>query len=191
MAAIRTFIAVELSEVVRSQIADAVELLRQSLPGIRWVAPRSLHLTFKFLGDVEADKIQRVLGHARNTAERFAPFSLSFSGFGVFPDLRRPRVIWVGLETGREELIAVQKAVEDALASDGFPRDDKAFKPHLTVGRVRTKKPILDLGKTLNTTAVRSDPQQVDHIAVYKSDLTPEGPIYTVLGRYELLGTSS
>ena len=188
MSAIRTFIAIELSEVIRAQISDVTGCLQESLSGIRWVAAKNLHLTFKFLGDVEVEKLENICSIVQDTAKDFAPFALSFSGLGAFPNLRRPRVIWVGVEMGAEELVGVHKAIETALVQAGFPKDDKAFRPHLTVGRVKSKKRISGLGEILSETEVGSDAMTVDHIAVIKSDLTPDGPIYTPMGRYELSG---
>ena len=188
MSAIRTFIAVELSEVVRAQLSDVTERLQQGLSGIRWVAAKNLHLTFKFLGDVETEKLERVLSTVQDTAKGFAPFTLSFSGLGAFPNMRRPRVVWVGVETGTEELAGIHKAIETALLQIGFPKDDETFRPHLTVGRVKSKKRIRGVEEILSQTAAQLDAMTVDHIAVIKSDLTPDGPIYTAMGRYDLSG---
>lgn len=185
---IRTFIAVELSEAVRAQIDAPTQPLKQRLSGIRWVATENLHLTFKFLGNVDAEKVGDVLSRTSEAAKGVAPFPLSFSGLGAFPNLKRPRVLWVGVEAGREALIALHTAIETALSQAGFPRDDRAFKPHLTVGRAKSRYGIKGAEEILKATQIRSEPQQVDHITVFRSTLTPQGPIYTALGRYELVG---
>jgi len=188
MSAIRTFIAAELSDEVRSQICGAIVRLRECLEGVRWVATENLHLTFKFLGNVEPDHLERVLCEVEGVARGSAPFVLSFSGLGVFPNVRRPRVIWVGVDDGSDDLIAIQKAVETALVRRGFPKDDKPFRPHLTVGRVRSKRPTPDLAALLSDIEVRPSPQMITHVSVFRSDLTPNGPIYKALARYELSG---
>lgn len=186
MGTVRTFVAVEVPEEVRSQIHQAMEPLRQALPGVRWVAGQNLHLTVKFLGNLERERLDRVLSVTSQKAEAFGPFALSFSGLGAFPNERHPRVVWVGVAEGSGPLTALQGAIEAALVEAGFPKEDQPFRPHLTVGRARSKQPIRGAEEALRRVGVRSDARMVDCITVFGSDLTPQGPVYTALGRYRL-----
>jgi RNA 2',3'-cyclic 3'-phosphodiesterase len=132
---IRAFIAVKLdSETVR-QISAAVTDLKPRIRGMRWVPPTNFHFTLKFLGDIEESKIAPIAQALELELHPFPRFSINAKGLGVFPDLRRPRILWVGLEGNG--LSALASKVESALESLGFAREKRAFQPHLTIGRWR------------------------------------------------------
>jgi 2'-5' RNA ligase len=195
---IRTFVAVVLSEDVKATLTAAQEELRahmgRAANAIRWVRPEGIHLTLQFLGDViEAaiPDIEKAL-QAASTGSR--PISLELSGLGVFPNLRRPRVLWVGLDgtpQAVKDLHRLHRAVSEELAHLGF-KPDKSFDPHLTLGRVRdTVRPdelaaISDVASRHANRLVPRLPFHIDAISLMKSDLQPGGSIYTRLARLEL-----
>ena len=108
---------------------------------VRWVRPGGIHLTLKFMGDISAGMVEQVLEALPTVAARFAPISLSISGMGVFPNPRRPRVLWAGVHGDLETLKALQLAVDEAVGKLGLPMEQRAFSPHLTLGRVRRDVP--------------------------------------------------
>ena len=132
---IRAFIAVTLDPKVIDTIADAVALLRPQLAGVRWVAPANLHLTLKFLGGVDETMIEPIGATLREQLRLFQRFTINAKGLGVFPDPKRPRVLWVGL-TG-DRLVSLASRVESALQPLGFTPESRKFTPHLTIGRWR------------------------------------------------------
>ena len=184
---IRTFVAVGLDEELRSGISAVAERVKKLAPNVKWVAPANLHVTLKFLGSVREDRIVRAQAAMDEVAGEFAAFEMSVSGLGVFPSPRRPRVVWVGIETGREQLIALGKAVEDRLVKAGFKKEDKPFKSHITIGRVREGRPVDGLVEALEgTDAAELGVQRVDSVIVMESVLRPEGPEYKPISVHKL-----
>lgn len=185
---IRTFIAIELSDEIRAEIARVEDILREEGGDVRWVRPENLHLTLKFLGDLEEGRIEEVVGGVRNAAQECAPFELVLFGAGAFPNFRRPRVIWIGAREEGGVLKRVHRNIEDELSRSGFPRDRKRFSPHLTIGRVRSARGMESVAEALQRVEIAPRAMTVEEIAVMKSDLRPTGPIYTRLGGAKLGG---
>ena len=183
---IRTFIAVPLTERVREEITGVIEQLKYLGGNVRWAAPVSLHLTLKFLGDLAPTRCSEVFEGTKTALKGFAPFRIRFSGTGAFPNLRRPRVFWVGVEDHGAMLEQIQGALEDTLAQRGFPREKRSFSPHLTIGRVRSMGDFRKLTSVLREMTFVSDEMAVDEVAVMKSDLRPTGALYTCLESYKL-----
>lgn len=194
---IRTFIAIELPTQVQEALATMQARLREAIakPGgeeaspVRWVAPQSIHLTLKFLGDVPAERIPAVTQAVTQAAKGHKPLSLLLATAGCFPDLRRPRVIWVGLQGDLEALNRLQKAIEGALVHLGFPKEERAFTPHLTLGRVRdtvTAQERPALGEATRKLTVPQVEFTAEEIAVMRSDLQPTGAVYTRLAAIPL-----
>jgi 2'-5' RNA ligase len=132
---IRAFIAVEIDPKTVQEISAVLAQLEPDLPGIRWVIPANFHFTLKFLGHIEESKIGPVADALERQLHPFPRFTINAKGLGVFPDLKRPRVLWVGLEGNG--LAALASKVERALEPLGFALEKRAFTPHLTVGRWR------------------------------------------------------
>lgn len=132
----RLFIALNLPSEVRGRVYEAAAPLRALDLPVRWVDPAQIHLTLKFLGDVPERDVPSVGACVAAVARRHEPFSFRIGGLGGFPSLERPRVLWVGVRAPAV-LGALQSALEGELAALGFPRDDRPFRPHLTLGRVR------------------------------------------------------
>ena len=197
MEAVRAFIAIELPDAIRDQLGEIESRLKPRLPArcIRWVKPDSIHLTLKFLGQVPADQIDLITLSARSAVASLLSFTLEVSGSGCFPDLHRPRVVWVGVHevdpAGR--LQSVQRAVEASVEPLGYPPERRPFSPHLTLGRLaRDVRPpdLRKVGEVIHATPVGAlGKWEVDEIALIKSDLQPSGAVYTILSRIALAGT--
>ncbi|HXV81691.1 MAG TPA: RNA 2',3'-cyclic phosphodiesterase [Candidatus Binatia bacterium] len=132
---IRAFIAVKLDSQTVLRISEVVAELKPRIDSIRWVRPANFHFTLKFLGDIEESKIEPIAQGLELELHPFPRFSINAKGLGVFPDPKRPRVLWVGLQG--KELAALASKVESVLESLGFAREKRAFQPHLTIGRWR------------------------------------------------------
>ena len=136
---IRTFIAIELNDEHRRALSKVQMQLKEERAAkyVRWVAPDSIHITLKFLGDVDAAQMPALQRTVANACVGIAPFTLKISGVGAFPNTRRPNVIWVGAHGEVERATLLAKKLEDACEVLGFPREDREFSPHLTLGRVK------------------------------------------------------
>jgi 2'-5' RNA ligase len=135
---IRAFIAAKIEDAVLERIAQATEALRSKLHDVRWIPMANWHLTFKFLGSVDEARVEEIGAALERKLNLFPRCTISVKGLGIFPDVQRPRVLWAGVE-GRD-LAALAEGVENALAPLGFEREQRAFKPHLTIGRWREGK---------------------------------------------------
>ncbi len=190
---IRTFIAVELSPAVRAEAVRLVELLRPAGGDAKWVEPQNMHLTLKFLGDVREEAIADVCRVVTKAAADCQPFNIVIGSAGAFPDLRRPRTLWIGVTQGQQELFRLQTAVERALAKRGFPKENRDFLPHLTIGRIRESGPAMgDLGSLIQTHAdFAAGSSVVRELVVFASHLGALGPTYEPLARAPLGAATS
>lgn len=132
---VRSFIAISLAEPARATVVAYLERLRATIGGVAWTRPAHLHLTLKFLGDVDVELIPALAERLRAVAAATPPFTLRVVGVGAFPGLARPRVLWVGVES--PVLPALGDAVERACRAEGFAAEPRALRPHVTLGRVR------------------------------------------------------
>lgn len=186
MAVLRTFIAVALTGEVRLWVARRMEDLRPCIRGIRWVSPENLHLTLRFLGDVEEGRMPEAHQAVRSAAAGVGPFAIRPGAFGAFPNAQRPRVLYVSLEGDVGRLRGLQRRVESELVGRGFPKEDRPFSPHLTIGRaMRERRGPIDFPSPPGGAAPE---MVVREVLVMKSDLRPDGPIYTPMARIELEG---
>ena len=184
---VRTFVAVLLDEELRRKISEVQERAKLLTPSVKWVAPDIFHVTMKFLGDVRRDKLSVVQSAMDEVAGSLTAFDLSIRGMGVFPTPRRPRVIWVGVEEGCEQLVALAKAIEQRLVRAGFEKDDKPFRSHITIGRVKEGKPVPGLTEGLDEIDTSElGTQRVASIHVMESVLKPGGPSYTPISEHRL-----
>ena len=191
METIRAFIAIELPDEIRTELGVLQKSLKTGEQNyVKWVSPDSIHLTLKFLGDIDADKVEEITGAVRESIEHIPPFILQIKGLGVFPNLRRIQVIWVGLTGNLDSLQLIQKNIEENLAILGYPEEARDFTPHLTLGRVRFQPPPEELqkfGQLLTSTNFESAFKiGVESINLMKSELTPHGAIYTQLSSVNL-----
>ncbi len=195
---IRSFIAIDLPEDVRREAASVSERLQAGVYGVKWVEPKNLHLTVKFLGGVAPDTLERVKETVGPIAARFSPIEIGLAGAGSFPPRGRPRVIWLGVHGGLDLLAALAKNIETALEPLGFQPENRPFSPHLTLGRVkqgRGKKrgpepdPGQLKGRILELAEVEAGEFFIHELVLFKSSLSPAGPTYTPLARFPLTGT--
>ena len=180
--AIRTFIAIELNEEMRSELSSLQSALKKSEADVKWVAPESIHLTLKFLGSIDEEKIKKMQNILSDIVKNFKPFFLSLKDMGAFPKLNYPRVIWVGVDEGKTEVSKLAKELEDGLEKIGISKEGKEFHPHITLGRVKSQKNKDKLSHVIETTKFEPKSKiDVNHLTLFKSQLTPQGPIYTPL----------
>jgi 2'-5' RNA ligase len=179
---IRTFIAIDLPASVREVISRTQERLRKVGLGIRWVRPQGIHLTLKFLGDIEKSDVEKI-GDAMGLAAGGAfPFSLRGEGLGVFPDFSRPRVVWVGLAGDVGLLQALQGSLDVQLQGLGFPRENRPFTGHLTLGRVKGRLDGAQLRRALQRFEdFTTEGFMAQAVTLFQSDLGPDGAVYTKL----------
>ena len=188
---IRTFIAVELSEQAKARIEQAIDSMKsQGLSGVRWVKPEGMHLTLKFLGEITPPMVDKVTQALKEACQRVKPFNLALSHTGAFPNLERPRVLWVGLTGDLEPLHELQGRIEARMQRLGFFSENRRFSPHVTLGRVRDGTRPGDryrIGEALGRVAVEDVPSwQVETVNLMRSTLTPAGAIYTPLAKISL-----
>ncbi len=148
-----------------------------------------MHLTLKFLGEIQPRDFSEIDGLLQKIAASTSPTRARLRGMGSFPHLNRPRVIWIGIEPDDDRLAALHSSLDKALQEIGFPREKRGFRPHLTLGRVRSGRGKSSLIETVETNArVDLGYLPIDELTFFESDLRPQGAIYTALGRYRLGG---
>jgi len=184
---LRTFIAIDIPGNILSEIRELQEGIKDYGFKIRWVRPESIHLTLKFLGDIKAVKINEIAEAISKTVVRYTPISLQAKGVGVFPGIKRPQVLWVGLAGQLEPLVSLQKTLDENLETIGFPMEKRPFKGHLTMGRMKAKIDVKKFGDVLMTfRSFESEAFTADKIILYKSELKPSGAVYTELASASL-----
>ena len=188
---IRAFIAIEIDHSALRQIFAAVDELSQRISGIRWTPPTNCHLTLKFLGDIDEKQIEPIGQVLERDLDLFPRFTINAKGLGVFPDAKRPRVLWVGIEGN--PLAALAEKVEKALASLGFAQEQRKFTPHLTIGRWRQfERTDKDLTDALAKWQERDfNGSTVHEVVLFQSILSPSGAQYRRLKAVRLCDASS
>jgi 2'-5' RNA ligase len=187
---IRAFIAVSVSDEIRSAVHSVETELKSVGADIKWVRPENVHITLKFLGNIRQEDLEGLKSALTGAIEGECAFEATVDGLGTFPrGGGKPRVVWMGLEAGVEDLTRLAAIVEDACASVGFERERRPFAGHLTIGRSRRGGGRLrELAERVPQ--VRFNPLQlkVDEVNLVRSRLSPEGPTYTVLESFTLSG---
>jgi 2'-5' RNA ligase len=190
MEQIRCFIAIELPEEVKAGLTRLQAKLKASQLRVKWVDPYGIHLTLKFLGNVDADRLSQITGAIKEAAQGVSPFHLEIKGLGIFPNLRRVQVAWVGISGEVDKLLQLQKRLESNLAGLGFAPEPRAFTPHLTLARVRDQASPDErqrLGQLISDTKFEADYSfPVRAISLMRSQLTREGAIYSQISSVEL-----
>lgn len=182
----RTFVAVPLSEAQRLRLEKLRQELMHRLPDIKWTEPENLHVTLAFLGEIDDVLLPRVCSLTQTAIDALAlaPFVMSLSGLGCFPHERRPRVLWVGIDAGGDQLTRLHEALSERFLELGCRHEDRRFTPHVTLGRTKHEGPLQAIGQVL---AEHRDWQAgettVREILIMGSQLTREGPLYSVIGR--------
>jgi 2'-5' RNA ligase len=189
---IRSFLAIELPKPILRKIEEVEGDLRSTHADVRWVSPEKIHLTLKFFGNIEESRIDLIFKSIEEPIRDALPFSVRVRGAGAFPSLKNPRVVWMGLADGKEMLISLQKQIEDRLEKIEFEPEDRPFQPHLTLGRMKSSRGKEELVRRMEKyTEEEFGAFQVERVVLFKSDLRPSGPIYTLLRALRLGGRSN
>jgi len=179
---IRTFIAIELPETIITAISKIQEGVKSYGFNIRWVRPENIHLTLKFLGDTKEDETDKIAKVIFESVKKYSPLSLFAKGIGVFPGIKRPRVIWVGMSGHLNPLFKLQKKLENGIEMLGFKKEKRPFRAHLTLGRIKDRIDPKRFGDTLRAFGgFESETFYADKVILYKSELKPTGAVYTQL----------
>jgi 2'-5' RNA ligase len=185
---IRSFVAIDLPDSTKERLQEVCDRLKVDVPEgtVRWSRIAGLHLTLKFLGNVAEADVPKIRAALNEVAHHHQPFNVSVESLGCFPNTKRPRVIWVGVEEHSGALANLQRDAERALVPLGFEPERRGFHPHLTLGRTRRNARFEDqrrLGEVVDATAVgKLDDIWVTSIKLMRSDLKPGGAVYTPLG---------
>jgi RNA 2',3'-cyclic 3'-phosphodiesterase len=183
----RCFVAIALPPPVRALLVRVQEALRRADADVKWVEEENLHLSLKFLWDLEDDALSRLKGILSVEALRWPALSLSYAGVGTFPERGEPRVVWAGCGGDVERLAALAGAVERAAEQVGVPRERKPFVAHLTIGRVKSGRNVKRLQSAIASQCeVPLGREDVKEFVLYQSTLTNKGPIYESISAFPL-----
>jgi len=181
----RAFIAIELPGEIKDFLSRAQERLKTSAADVKWVEPENIHLTLKFLGEIDDKKLNKILRIIEDLANGRDAFSMRLSSIGAFPKIDFPRVIWVGIDKGERETEEIAKGLEERIAKIGIPKEKRPFSSHITIGRTRStlnrEKLVQELFKLRDGFGRENLEFPVTKITLFKSTLTPAGPNYQVL----------
>lgn len=187
---VRTFVAVEVPAEVRDRMRKLVDELRVTDAKVKWSDTKDLHWTLKFLGDVDLREVPDVCEAVTQAVADLTSFDIVARGAGAFPDLRRPRTVWIGTGEGSDEMVELHDRIERALAKLGYRAEGRRFRPHVTLGRVRNSPHGLrELADLIQKNAdYEAGISTVFEVVVFSSELGPKGPTYEPLGHAELKG---
>lgn len=187
---VRSFVAVPLDDPTTRALAAVARELGRAVPHVRWIGPELMHVTVKFLGNVSEDRLALVSTALVQALAGHAAFDADVVGLGAFPSPTRPRVVWAGVGAGADRLGDIARAVEDALEPLGFPREERAFRAHVTLARIKDRLPggaEKTLAEELRAGGTRAVSRvRVDRVHLMASKLSPKGPTYTPLATVEL-----
>jgi len=185
MATKRLFIAAEPPQHIIDGCRDIIDGLRAAGDGIRWVKPSGIHLTMKFFGDVDDARIPEI-SDAAGIIEGSGAVDLVVKGLGTFPGGGRPRVVWVGIEGDVERFVTARDLLDGALSEIGFPPEDRPFRGHLTLGRIKGRPPVALSARLEQSRNISLGEMRVEGVHLIQSDLKPSGAVYTPLAFYPL-----
>ena len=183
--AIRAFLAIDLPEETRNQIGIIQDRLKRTLKGVRWTRPKGIHLTLKFFGNVSESDIAKISSIIKKKTKDVGSLTLTVGTIGAFPNFKRPRVLWLEIGGAVERLSILQKEVEAALETCGFQRETRTFRPHLTLGRIKSPKVVAGLSEIIKgEKSYNGGSFTARGLTLFKSDLTPKGAMYTKLAYF-------
>jgi RNA 2',3'-cyclic 3'-phosphodiesterase len=188
MGRLRTFIGVDIGKTIRDRAVALQEALARESNGVKWVEPENLHVTLLFLGEVDEREVPSVCRAVSEQTQKHPAFTMTIEKVGCYPNPRRPRVLWVGVGEGAQQLCALHDGIEPPLLELGcYRREERQYAPHITLGRVKTDRPPDRLAAALTKHAAwRGGEITVSEVLVMSSELTPKGPVYTILSRGKL-----
>jgi 2'-5' RNA ligase len=184
----RTFAAIELPGDIRDRIQQHINQLKSRVPECNpgWTRVDNIHLTIKFFGNVDTNKISTICDAATRALTNFPRFKIAVGGTGAFPKPGQPRVLWIGIEDLGNHLAELQRKFENECAVAGFPKEDRAFRPHLTIARLKKPEGARRLAEVNNELGFEAMELNVSELVVFRSELSSEGSKYTVLSRHPL-----
>lgn len=188
---LRLFIAVSTPGAIAAQLGELSGKLRRSDADIRWERVEKMHVTLKFLGETPKEKIAELREALDRVASSTPPFTVELGGIGGFPTLRSPRVLWVGIEDPSGTLHRVHAAIEESLARKGIARDERAFHPHITLGRIRSPRNLAGLLGMVESLTLERQPVQLHDILLIKSELKPDGSVHRTLHTAAFVGNQA
>jgi len=177
----RSFIAINLPDSVKREIDSITESLRPTGPPARWVPGSNFHLTLKFLDEIYPEQVMPIRGAITMAVSNVGAFDIRLGGFGVFPNERKARVFWIGIETGFETMKSLARDIDRAVEPLGFAREEREFSAHVTLARFREPAPVGELMKAASNMPYRSEVIRVGSIELMKSVLSAKGAEYSVL----------
>lgn len=184
----RIFCAVELPDQVRARLSDHIQRLRQDVPDVAasWSCVENIHLTLKFFGNVALDRVETIFAAASRTTKELSSFQIEVGNTGVFPRPSRPQVLWIGVDDPAGKLLALQQRFENECGAEGFVKEDRAFRPHLTIARIRKPEGARCLSDTHLKMQFESIPVTLTEMIVFRSELSSKGSQYTPISCHQL-----
>ncbi len=177
----RTFIAIPTPPDIREALAGIQRELRRAAADVRWETPDKLHITLRFLGDVDDTLLPQLLKECADAVCYLPSFSLIYGGFGCFPDMRNPRIVWAGSENPDGTLVGLKQKIDEVVTHYGFEPEKRSFHPHITLGRVKGNRNISNLITMLQSITFEAHATVIGGLHIMKSELRPSGSIYTLL----------
>jgi RNA 2',3'-cyclic 3'-phosphodiesterase len=187
---VRAFVAFPLPEAIMIRISDVQERLKPYRLPVHWVKPENVHLTLKFLGEISTDTINDIGEVLEDTVREYAPLMFFIKGLGVFPNIKKPRVLWIGISGDIQPLAEIQANLETKLEKKGIAKESRPFKSHLTLGRIKRDihpENLFDILRSFSD--FTSEPFEAKELVLYKSKLNPSGASYTKLKNVYLDGS--
>ena len=181
----RVFCAVELPDAVRARLEKHVAQLRKDVPdaAASWSRVENIHLTLKFFGSVEVKRIEKISEAAERVVNQFSTFQIGVGGTGVFPRPSRPQVLWIGVSDPSGRLSALQEKFENECAAEGFEKEDRAYRPHLTIARLRKPEVARSLADAHLKMLFETILIDLKELVVFRSELSSKGSLYTPISR--------
>ncbi len=183
---IRLFIALPLEKKVEDRLNDIITQLEPYGGRVKYVNPKNIHLTLKFLGNTEPELVEKIIKNIDQVAAKFNSVKTNLSHIGTFPDWKHPRVIWIGIDETKEILPKIAKQIEIAMKPLGWEKIDKKFRAHLTLGRIKDNRDLEDLINFAKNYKIEPIPLKFDRITLFQSTLTNRGPFYKILHEAKL-----
>ena len=184
----RVFCAVELPDEVRARLEDHVRRLGKEVPDVAasWSRVENIHLTLKFFGNVAVNRIEKISAAAERAVKQFSTFPISVGETGVFPRPSRPQVLWIGVSDTSGQLSALQENFENECAAEGFAKEDRAYRPHLTIARLRKPEGARELADAHLKMQFEPIELNLTELVIFRSELSPKGSKYTAISHHHL-----
>ncbi|MDO8885430.1 RNA 2',3'-cyclic phosphodiesterase [Candidatus Oleimmundimicrobium sp.] len=175
---LRLFVALELPSHLKHEMAWFKNETHKEIKDVKWVSEENLHITLKFLGNCEEELLPEIESGLKNSLKKFSPFDFYINGLGVFPSIKRARVLWVGIKSGGENIVKLQQAIEENFAKIGFAKDEKIFFPHITFARLKNLYNVEKFFEKIEAKGFSESRVEVSNISLLRSSLMSQGPVY-------------